>query len=187
MNVLVKTYSGNIIVRPDTTWEKDNEDIFPQDFIETLTLSPVLFARVCKPGRSVGLKFASRYYDSANYGILLYPENLLGNGPEDFACASCIDHTSFLPSPLYQKCVFGNSENEFILMREQTEIFRTGTEGTLRIEQALEEATKRIYIRTGDLIAIELAPRTRVWKKDDGVVNIHATFCGNETIDFNIR
>ena len=107
MNIIVKTFGGNVIVRPDTTWEKDNEDIYPQDFIETLSFTPVLFARISKPGKSVGLRFASRYYDSANYGLLLYPENLLCGGEEDFACASCIDHTSFLPAPLYQKCVFG--------------------------------------------------------------------------------
>ncbi len=187
MNVIVKTFAGNIIVRPDTTWEKDNEDIFPQDFIDKLTLTPVLFARICKPGRSVGLRFSSRYYDSANYGVLLYPENLIGSGAEDFASASCIDHTSFLPAPLYQKCVFGNPENEFILKRVEEEIFHTNTEGTLRLEQAIEEVTKRIYIRTGDLIAIELTPRIPVWSKEEGAVNIHATFCGNDTIDFNIR
>ena len=72
MNIIVKTFVGNVIVRPDTTWEKDNEDIYPQDFIETLSFTPVLFARISKPGKSVGLRFASRYYDSANYGLLLY-------------------------------------------------------------------------------------------------------------------
>ena len=51
MNIIVKTASGHIIVRPDTTWEKDNEDVFPQDFIDTLTFAPVMFARVCKSGQ----------------------------------------------------------------------------------------------------------------------------------------
>lgn len=52
MNIIVKTASGHIIVRPDTTWEKDNEDVFLQDFIDTLTFAPVMFARVCKPGNA---------------------------------------------------------------------------------------------------------------------------------------
>ena len=61
MNIIVKTYAGNIIVRPDTTWEKDNEDFYPQDFIRTLTYTPVLFARISKPGKSVGLGVVPRY------------------------------------------------------------------------------------------------------------------------------
>lgn len=188
MNIIVKTAEGNIIVRPDTTWEKDNEDIYPQDFISALTFTPVLFARICKPGKSVALRFASRYYDSANYGILLYPENLIRGGAEDFATASCIDHTSFLPAPLYQKCVFGNAENEFLIYRNDVEeIFGASPFGLEIIEKAIEEATSSIYIRTGDLIAVELTERASLWKKEDGITHIRGTFCGNEIIDFNIK
>ena len=187
MNIIVKTYAGNIIVRPDTTWEKDNEDIYPQDFIRTLTFTPVIFARICKPGKSIGRRFVSRYYDSANYGVLLYPENMIGGNPEDFSAASCIDHTSFLPAPLYQKCVFGNSENEFRLSKDGTGIFEVNADGLDSIEEAITEATARIYIRTGDLVAVELAPRTQLWEAGQGITSIQGTFCGNETIDFNIK
>ncbi len=187
MNIIVKTGAGNVIVRPDTTWEKDNEDLFPQDFIKTLTFTPVLFARICKPGKSVGLRFASRYYDAANYGILLYPENIIGGGAEDFAAASCIDHTSFLPAPLYQKCVLENRENEFVLYRNGDEIYGASADGLEIIEKAIEEATRRIYIRTGDIIAVELAERAPLWEKEDGAICITGTFCENKTIDFNIK
>lgn len=62
MNIIVKTSSGHITVRPDTTWEKDNEDFYPPEFVDELTYSPVLFARILKPGRSVGRKFASSIF-----------------------------------------------------------------------------------------------------------------------------
>ena len=101
MNIIVKTSSGHITVRPDTTWEKDNEDFYPPEFVDELTYSPVLFARILKPGRSVGRKFASRYYDSIGFGVLLYPENMLDGTPEGYAQAICLDHTSFLPSPMF--------------------------------------------------------------------------------------
>lgn len=187
MNIIVKTHAGTIVTRPDTTWEKDNEDIYPQDFIKTLSYTPVVFARICKSGKSIGRRFASRYYDSANYGILLYPENMIGSGSEDFSAASCIDHTSFLPAPLYQKCVFGNAENEFVLTKDGKELFRTHADGLDRLEEALEEATSRIYIRTGDLIAVELTARETLASEEDWPINVHGTFCGNDIIDFNIK
>ena len=86
-----------------------------------------------------------------------------------------------------KKCVFGTAGNEFILSKDGKEIFRTSTEGLDRIEEAIEEATRKIYIRTGDLVAIELDSRKMLYDRAEGIVNIHGTFCGNETVSFNIK
>ena len=60
MNIIVKTASGHLIVRPDTTREKDNEDLYVPDEVSSLSFTPVLAGRITKPGRSVGLKFTPR-------------------------------------------------------------------------------------------------------------------------------
>lgn len=192
MNIIVITADGHVTVRPDTTWEKDNEDFFPPEFVEGLAYTPVLFARVSKPGRSVSAKFADRYYDGINYGVLLYPENLLDGSETGFACASCIDHTSFLPFPLYNKVTLGREGNVFKISTAKPEkqirkVFGYN-EGTAQmIENAIEQATRCVYIRTGDLIAIELQPRKHLCKAEDGQVRVRMTYCNNETKDFNIR
>ena len=99
MNIIARTYGGHYVTRPDTTWEKDNEDFFPPDFTESFEWTPVVFARVCKPGRSVGARFVRRYYDRVGYGVLLYPADHIGEGAEEYAEALTLDHTSFLPDP----------------------------------------------------------------------------------------
>lgn len=187
MNIIVRTHTGSCIVRPDTTWEKDNEDFFPPDFVRALLFTPVLFAHVSKPGRSVGLRFSQRYYDSVNCGILLYPGNMLAGNEEDFACASCIDHTSFLPAPMFDRSCLENSSGSFRLLRNGKEIFSAEKTDASEIEKAIEKASERIYIRIGDLIAVELAQRQPLWSVPDGPVNISGTFCGQEILDFNIR
>ena len=186
MNIVVKTIGNKYIVRPDTTWEKDNEDFYPADFIEELYYTPVLFARICKPGKSIGLDFAKRYYDAINYGILLYPENLIADSQEDYACASCIDHTSFLPAPLYSPVTLGQDTNFFKLYCDNHCIFNTQSCNSDIIEQAIFEASKYIYLRIGDFISIELDKRKPLIKKTDGKRNIKASYCDNNTIDFNI-
>ena len=118
MNIVVKTASGRIITRPSTTLEKNNSDLYVPDFVDSLSYTPVMFARICGSARSIGVKFAGRYYDSINYGVLLYPDNLL-QGKEGFACASCLDHTSFLPAPLYNTVTVGVEGNEFILSKKK--------------------------------------------------------------------
>lgn len=185
MNIIVKTSSGHITVRPDTTWEKDNEDFYPPEFVNELTYSPVLFARILKPGRSVGRKFASRYYDSIGFGVLLYPENMLDGTPEGYAQAICLDHTSFLPTPMFspERLV---KNGHFRLFRNEHDLFVFDQPSLNMIEDAIVEATKLLYIRTGDLIAIELAPRKPLTIRPDVSSHITGTFDNNEIIDFQI-
>ena len=145
------------MVRPDTTWEKDNADFFPPEFVEQLTFSPVVFARILKPGRSVVRRFASRYYDAVNFGVLLYPENLLDASSESFATASCLDHTSFLPTPMYNPVTLGEEGNSFILKHNGKTIFeygphrhRTGrTQAALRQGRG-KDTCHRIVVRQPD-------------------------------------
>lgn len=184
MNIIVKTSDGGLMVRPDTTWEKDNEDFFPPEFVERLTYTPVLFARVSKPGRSVGLQFADRYFDSVGFGILLYPENLI-DGKETGLCeATMIDHTSFLPSPMYNRVTLGQEGNRFILQKNGKTIFQYEEGNVNMIKEALSQATRYIFIRTGDLIAIELDGRKPLCGKED--TSISATWCENSILDFKI-
>ena len=185
MNIIVKTLSGHITVRPDTTWEKDNEDFYPPEFVEELTYSPVLFARVMKPGRSVGKKFAARYYDSVGYRMILYPENLLDGTPEGYAQAICLDHTSFLPSPAFppQKLETGG---RFSLFRDGSELFTFGQPSMSMIEDAIVQATRLLYIRTGDLIAIELDARMPLAARQNARTHVTGTFGHDKVLDFQI-
>ena len=183
MNIIVKTYSGRIIVRPDTTWEKDNEDFYPPDFVSRMTFTPVITAKICKPGRSIGLKFAGRYFDLTGFGMLIYPENMIDGSTEGFACASCLDHTSFLPAPRF-KAEEISAENKFSISKDGKEIYSEKGYGMDMIEQAIFEATSKIYIRTGDLMAIELAERNTLTENNNA--KIEGLYEGHKLLDFNI-
>lgn len=185
MNIIVRTYNGHYVTRPDTTWEKDNEDFFPPDYIDTLACTPVLFARICKPGRSVGLRFASRYYDSVNYGVLLYPADHIHDDAESYAEALTTDHTSFLPAPLFP--VVELDGKPFILSKDGKAIFSGARSPAAIIEKSITEATSRLYIRTGDLIAIELAPMERTASREDGNFTLSGSLDGHEFLSFNVR
>ena len=185
MNIVVQTVEGKIIVRPDTTWEKDNEDLYVPEFVENLSWSPVVFARISKPGRSVGLKFADRYYDGISFGVLLYPENLIDGSETGYACASCLDHSSFLPYPVKDKGLLENAA-DFCLSRNGEELYRTSLTGSSIIEEAIAEATRFCYIRTGDIIAIELKPRGPLCSRADSRCELSGLLCGEKVLDFKI-
>lgn len=186
MNIVVRTESGKYIVRPDTTWERDNEDVFIPEFVNGVSFSPVFFARISKPGRSVGEQFADRYFDGVGFGVLLYPEDMIDGSPEGFACASCLDHTSFLPFPVKGKEALDGPDSAFLLEAGGKEVFRSGGVDASMIRKAIAEATRFIYIRTGDLVAIELAPRKALISRPEKEICVKGEWNGERTVDFKI-
>lgn len=185
MNILVRTYDGHVIFRPDTTWEKDSEDLYPQDFIKSLSFTPVLFARVSKPGRSVGEKFADRYYDGIGFGLLIFADDLMDGTAEGFAAATCIDGTSVLPFPLYGKITLGQG-NAFKLFKDGQELFANDSADNAVVENAIAEVTSHAYIRTGDLIAVELDSRKPLCTREGGSISLTGEYCENRILDFKI-
>lgn len=183
MNIIVKTSEGKCMVRPDTTWEKDAEDLYLPEFVNEVSYTPVLFARISKPGRSVSARFAQRYYDSVGYGVLLYPEDMMDGSEAGFACASCLDHTSFLSAPFFAPDALGS---RYELQAGGKAVFSHDSGNAQMIEQAIEQATRFIYIRTGDLICIELQKRGHLVSRRDSEILISPAFAGRNLGDFRI-
>lgn len=188
MNIIVKTYgNGRYICRPDTTWEREDKDLFSPGCIAAYHFSPVLFARVCKAGKCVGRKFASRYYDSIGYGILLYPSDMLDGSPLSYASASCIDHTSVLPFPMYNRLTLESGTNEFTVIKDGMTVCSTSGGSSEMIEGAVSDASSLTTLRIGDMIAIELSePAPLADSREKERHNIRGTFCGNALFGFDI-
>lgn len=186
MNIIVRTAGGRIVVRPDTGWNRKSEDYYVPGFVSEISYSPVLFARVSKPGKNVAPEFAARYYDAVGYGILLYADDLDDGSPEGFASSTCLDHTSLLPMPFYQREVLGHKDNYFRLSLDGREIYSTSCGTVSMIEEAIVEATKLLLVRYGDLVAIELEPHTGLCTRPCGQALVEAKYCGNNLMEFKI-
>lgn len=198
MNIIVSTYGNGICCRPDTTWERENRDLYSPDFIDGYLYTPVLFARIAKAGKCIGEKFAERYYDSVGYGMLLYPAELLENkisvsgagkdgtsgSCRNIAWASCMDHTSVLPFPMYNRITLESPENAYRIFLDGKEIFSTHCGSAEMIGKSIAEASRYVSMRTGDMIAIELAAPSALVSHAEA--EISADFCENEVFRFRI-
>lgn len=127
MNIALKTFSGQVTSRPDTTWERENRDFYIPDFVREMLWSPVLFTRVEKAGKCIGRKYADRYIDGMGFGLLLHP---LVECNGEAVPSSCMDHTTILPFPLYNKVVLDTPGNEAVYLCDDVALcsFRTGAE-----------------------------------------------------------
>lgn len=172
--------------RPDTTWKQGDDAVYFPDFIGSASACPVLFARISKAGRSIDSKFAGRYYDAIGYGMLLYPDDLMADGPEGFACACCMDHTSFLSYPLLDKATLDNPEHGLRIERDGEEIFRSPAGKAEYIAESIETASRFCYLRTGDFLVMELSQRMPLASRSDGERQICGYFGDNMVFDFKV-
>lgn len=205
MNIIVKAFgTGRFYCRPDTTWEREDKDLYLPDAVTGYLWTPVLFARISKAGKCIGRKFADRYYDAVSYGILLYVKDLLcpaeQNTPEaiSLAAASCTDHTSVLPFPMYNKVTLEDGTNIFSVSKDGQEIYSTAEGSAEIIEDAISGASALISLRIGDILAVELkemAPladfgvSAAASDKANGMYSsaeISGAFCGNGLFRFSM-
>ena len=191
MNIIVKPYGSDLCYcRPDTTWERENRDLYSPECVNAWNWTPVLFARISKAGKCISPKFASRYYDSLSFGTLLYI------GGADVASGSCVDHTSILPLPLFNPVVMETEGNRFEVVKNEELVFslETPAAGLLQdgisllqaAEAAICKASQLTSLRIGDYVAVELAPAALLAEKTEGSLSLKATFCENEIFNFKI-
>lgn len=181
MNIVVLTHSGKTITRPSTTLEKNGHDLYLPDFVTRLSVSPALIVNVTRPGKSIARKFAGRYADGVTFGCLLYPENLIDGSAEGYACASCLDHSTHIGQKF-----FGAESAPLRLEADGKLFFETGGFGPEIVADAIAEISRFVFIRTGDLIAIELSERQEIAIPDTKEVLVKADMAGENVIDFKV-
>lgn len=194
MNIIVKPMEEICTCRPDTTWERENKDIYAVPAVKAYRYTPVLFVRISKAGKCVGYRFAERYYDGFNFGMLLYggiagevsaesvPAAERGCGNVDageLLWSSCLDHSSILPFPLYNPMVLDNDEKEFTIRKNGTILFSTGEGSSEMIDNAIAAASEMVSLRIGDILAIELQEPLPLAVRESGEEESECMVVGN--------
>lgn len=179
MNIIVRPQGSDLCYcRPDTTWERENKDLYVPDNVGALYWAPIVFVRISKAGKCIGGKFVSRYYDAYNYGVLLY----CNEGPVAFT--SCTDHTSRLPFPLQDVATIEDG-NIYKVYRNGEEIF-SGSADKAKVEDTICKASQNTSLRIGDFVAIELDVLKPLACAEDGNTDIKGELSGNGLYDFRL-
>ncbi|MCF0176309.1 MAG: hypothetical protein HUJ94_05680 [Bacteroidales bacterium] len=156
MNIIVVSKAGAVSCRPDTSWEREDNDVYAPGCSASWAYAPITFVRIGKAGKCVGAKFAERYMDGVGFGALLYAADLLDGSADSVAQASCLDHSSIIPFPLYNVITLNNPDNAFQLTLDGNTVFGYSPEGSGQLQDAIVKATERVSVRTGDIVAVEL-------------------------------
>lgn len=186
MNILVLCRNGKVIARPDTTIDKENGDIYAPEDVVAMGFCPAVFARISKAGKMIRKDFVDRYYDSIAFGVNIYPSCVEGKYCR--ATASCFDHSTLLPYPLFGKITLEAEDNSFELKKNGKEIFGVNCSGIKEaVENAIVKCSGHSSLRIGDFVAVELDDLRDLLLKDEGDCSLEGSFCENKNIDIRIN
>ena len=186
MNIIVKPYGSDLCYcRPDTTWERENKDFYSPDCVKEISWCPILFVKISKAGKCIGKKFVSRYYEGLNFGALLYcvtdSENF------NLAYTSSADHSSLLPSSLFNLETIEKEDNGFEVRKNGKVIFSTTGKSLIEtIENTICKASQLTSIRIGDHIAIELNEISKLIDRNEAEARFKADYCGKNLFDIGV-
>ncbi len=193
MNIIVKPYGSDLCCcRPDTTWERENKDFYSPECVNEIYWTPVVFARVCKAGKCVGVKFVDRYYDGVGCGMLMYcgtsATTSLKISAEERGLSEVVDKSSILPHPLFLPLVM-EDDKEFIVstssaVMTSSSVILSGAKELLK--EAICNASQLTSLRIGDFVAVEMKELRKLASREDGTVAVKGEFCEKEIFSFNI-
>lgn len=178
MNIIV-CENENIFVRPDSTWERENKDLYATDGTSGYDFRPVVFAKISRAGKCIGEKFVERYFESVGFGLLLSPQEARG-----LRTAECYDSTSRLAFPYFGKVVLNDDyANEFSVNDGGATVFCTTTsEATLHdLEKAICQTSSIMSLKVGDIVCLPLQELQSLHTSD-----ISAKFSDTDILDFKI-
>lgn len=181
MNIIVKPHNSDLCYcRPDTTWEKESRDLYIPEGVDKVLWAPVVFAKVSKAGKCVSPKFVTRYYDAVGFGALTYCDE------ENIAFSSCMDHSSLMPMPSLSPSVLESGEGTVVISAGAEKVSINANKSMqAALEEAICKSSKRVSLRIGDVVAVELTELKVLAQRSEGDITFKAEY--NESGLFDLK
>lgn len=189
MKILCAEYSpegrGTVVPVGDNALLRNNDDFYIPDFAEGVSCSPQLVLKIGKLGKSVGERFAERYFQEVGVGIRFYADRLeerLRTEGLPAGVGSAFDGSAAI-SPLVDKEQCDGLEYSFRVNGE------TVYEGNLQelpfsLERLISFASGFYTLKIGDFLYCGNRYRYRGLKPGD---RLQMYFQGKMCMDFKLK
>lgn len=129
-----------MVLKCDSSLLVNCKPFFIPDWSTDIKMTPCVVLRVSRMGKNIGASFANRYYDAIALGLNIYASDYIAQG--DWARGFAFDYSLPLGKWL---AIDANPWKETVIA----------------IDDAIEQASRVMTIRQGDLIAIDCAVASR--------------------------
>lgn len=142
----------HLVMKSDSSLLNQNKPFFYPDFSQHIVSNLCLTVRICRLGRSIESRFASRYYDEMAYGIDFRAEDLWQQGLQSpaiaFDCA--LDVNYWQPADMF--------------LKEQPSITPD------LINNMVAEISRYMTIRIGDILFMDVPDTQQIVQTDSLLV-----------------
>ena len=147
---------SEMVLKGDSCLLNGRKPFFIPDGSKEIGVTPCLILRVSRLGKEIAYKFADRYYDAIAPG-------------EDFVALDLLREAEKAGKPWTKALAFDYSLaiGEWMEAYPQPLPIGKGEEWLLTPEEAIEEASKVMTIRQGDLIYIQAMQAPKPVQKED--------------------
>lgn len=163
---------SDVDFHPDSALLLPGRPMFYPDFGGQWIAMPYMAVHVNRLGKSIGMKFASRYYDSVSVGLRFAPADPEAISPGGLSgMDATVTHGEWIPLAQWQslqpvKCMGVNSSGNELWTIE----LEMAGEVAKVIDSAIVHVSELTTLRMGDILLLpltgthdmELSPRTRV-------------------------
>ncbi|MDD2242869.1 MAG: hypothetical protein PHZ22_02490 [Bacteroidales bacterium] len=140
--------------RPDTSISEDT-NFYAPDGIGGFLIIPFIYLKISRAGKAIAKQFAPRHYSNCGHGIHICGTDeysALPNKEEDFS---------------YKKALYDSLDNSTFLSQtvkaEDFDFKKYATEFNIgNFNDSVEIVSKYMSLRSGDIIALELAPIAKI-------------------------
>lgn len=134
------TGAVKMVLKGDSSLLVNRKPFFIPDWSTDVQMTPCVVLRVSRMGKNIGASFANRYYDAVALGVNIYAADYVAQG--DWTRGFAFDYSL----PL----------GKWISIEDNP-----WKETVISIDEAIEQASKVMTIRQGDLIAIDCLTASR--------------------------
>lgn len=185
MKIVVIDNTSHISIRPDNAVLRNNDPFYIPDFSEDIVCTLGYIVRITRLAKCIAPKFAFRCYDSITAGVTFVARDIMQQALQSGRCsdeAYCFDHSTAIGVEwLTPDQISGNSTLSAQIGGNNATI----TQSNLieLIEQSISAASKKLTLKTGDLIFIAIEGETPVKEGD----SVDVTLDGCSSLSFQIR
>jgi len=165
MKIIGFTYINGqteMVLKGDSCLLVNRKPFFMPDWTSDVQMQRCIVLRVSRLGKSIAAKFANRYYDAIAYGADFTAADVLHEAithGHSWTPATCFDYSLAVGAWI--------DIEQFALNNDQLAV---------PVEQAIEQASKVMTIRQGDLIYIHLKDEPQHVERDE-VIEEEGLYC----------
>lgn len=174
MKILGLTYeegAARMYLKPDSALLVGGKPFFLPHFSERIAMHPCLVVRICRLGRNIGWRFASRYYDAVALGMNMQAVDFLESAKVTgmpWTEAVAFDNSLAVGETMPVERLQEDARLAWTFDGVEVFGFRP-MDMVCNIDEAVSRISSFVTVRMGDMVVVDFCTKARCLQKNEDI------------------